>query len=390
MNIILLRHYRLTEGPSMHSFADLIASGLRARGYQVQELTPPILLARLAGENSLLRKWLGYLDQFVLFIPIIFLRAYVHPPSSLYVVVDQALGPWIPFIKARPHLVHVHDLLSLEGALGRQPFHVLSGSGRLYQRWIRHGFRSARCFLSVSMATRHALAEQLVRPALLSEVVYNPLLSHFVALPADAASVEVSQSLPNLLPSPFLFHIGRTWYKNRLGVLSIWEQLCKQGFLVDLVLVGSLNSSLADWVEQRPLLLPKLHVLDHATDALVVALYSRAEAMLFPSHAEGFGWPILEAMACGCPVITTDCPPMSEVAGDAATLIPPYPTQPDAQEAWAVDASWRVQAVLQRTPAERQRARQLGLLQASRFSHSHWLDQLEDLYQRALYLQESQ
>jgi glycosyltransferase involved in cell wall biosynthesis len=53
------------------------------------------------------------------------------------------------------------------------------------------------------------------------------------------------------------------------------------------------------------------------------ALYSSAEALLFPSLQEGFGWPIAEAQACGCPVITTGRPPMSEVGGNAAVYINP-------------------------------------------------------------------
>src|ERR1700723_3377469 len=52
-------------------------------------------------------------------------------------------------------------------------------------------------------------------------------------------------------------------------------------------------------------------------------LYSCALATLFPSLEEGFGWPILEAQACGCPVVNTDRRPMNEVAGDAAILINP-------------------------------------------------------------------
>ena len=51
------------------------------------------------------------------------------------------------------------------------------------------------------------------------------------------------------------------------------------------------------------------------------ALYSGALALLFPSREEGFGWPVLEAQACGCPVITSNRAPMTEIAGDAALFI---------------------------------------------------------------------
>ena len=53
------------------------------------------------------------------------------------------------------------------------------------------------------------------------------------------------------------------------------------------------------------------------------ALYSTAMALLFPSYQEGFGWPVVEAQACGCPVITSARSPMKEVSGGAAILIDP-------------------------------------------------------------------
>ncbi len=53
------------------------------------------------------------------------------------------------------------------------------------------------------------------------------------------------------------------------------------------------------------------------------ALYSRAEALLFPSFEAGYGWPVAEAQACGCPVGTSNRAPMTEVGGEAATYFDP-------------------------------------------------------------------
>jgi glycosyltransferase involved in cell wall biosynthesis len=60
-----------------------------------------------------------------------------------------------------------------------------------------------------------------------------------------------------------------------------------------------------------------------ASDEQLRALYTGALALLFPSLEEGFGWPILEAQACGCPVITSARSPMMEIAGNAAIFIDP-------------------------------------------------------------------
>jgi glycosyltransferase involved in cell wall biosynthesis len=199
----------------------------------------------------------------------------------------------------------------------------------------------------------------------------------------------VRQAVPQINQQPFLFHIGRNWYKNRLGVLAIWEQLHQLEFPHYLVLVGSADSAMQAWLEQRPQLRPWLHVLEQAGDDLVVALYNQAAALLFPSHAEGFGWPILEALACGCPVVTTNKPPMTEVGGDAVVTIPPAPPPPEHLEAWAREAAQQVQRVLSRSAAEQEHWRQLGFAQTRRFQLEPWLDQLESHYHQALALQEN-
>lgn len=390
MQILLLRHYSLVEGPSMRSFADQIVDGLRSRGYVVQELTAPVLFGRLIPFSHSVAKWLGYIDQFLIFPPLLWLKARRLPCGSLCVLVDQALGPWLPWLAGRPYVVHCHDLLALQASFSRQPFHHLGLSGCFYQRLIWKGFRKGKYFLSVSAATQAALHPYLSRPPLYSAVLYNPLHPRFSsASPPDAMALLLQKALPHLSYQNFIFHIGRNWYKNRGGVLAIWEQLHLLGFPLHLVLVGSLDASLQSWLDQRPQLSPRVHVLDRASDELVVALYNFAALLLFPSHAEGFGWPVLEALSCGCPVITTDRPPMTEVGGDAITTIPPAPPPPASLTVWAEAAAQQVMQVLTRRNAERERVRQLGFAQAHCFQLEPWLNQLENHYQQILGLQEN-
>jgi len=72
---------------------------------------------------------------------------------------------------------------------------------------------------------------------------------------------------------------------------------------------------------------PHLRRLDRVPDDDLPALYSAAACLAYPSLAEGFGLPILEAMACGTPVLTSNCSAMPEVAGDAALLVDPRRTE---------------------------------------------------------------
>lgn len=66
-----------------------------------------------------------------------------------------------------------------------------------------------------------------------------------------------------------------------------------------------------------------LVVISEAEPELIEALYTRATALLYPSLDEGFGWPIIEAQACGCPVITSNREPMQSIAGPAALVVDP-------------------------------------------------------------------
>jgi glycosyltransferase involved in cell wall biosynthesis len=91
------------------------------------------------------------------------------------------------------------------------------------------------------------------------------------------------------------------------------------------------------------------------------ALYTLAHVLLFPSLCEGFGWPIIEAQACGCPVVTSDRPPLTEVAGDAALFVPPE--EIDAAAA-AIASSWS------RLALQKER----GLLNAARYTTSSMID----------------
>ena len=118
---------------------------------------------------------------------------------------------------------------------------------------------------------------------------------------------------------------------------------------------------------------PKVLLVGYVTDDQKRALMSGAELFLFPSKYEGFGLPILEAMACGCPVITSNVSSMPEVAGDAGILIDPYSAEELAHEIERVLGSESLRSEL----------RKRGLAQAAKFSWDKTAEQTEAVFQLA-------
>src|SRR6185312_2648898 len=95
----------------------------------------------------------------------------------------------------------------------------------------------------------------------------------------------------------------------------------------------------ADWKHMEEL--PGIKLLGEVPDAELPALFSSALAFVYPSLYEGFGLPILEAMQCGCPVITSDDPAIGEVSGNAAIRTSSVRDIAEAMRALAADPARR-------------------------------------------------
>ena len=121
---------------------------------------------------------------------------------------------------------------------------------------------------------------------------------------------------------PVLLHVGNSAsYKNRAGVIRVFGKV-REVMPARLVMVGTRPDP---WIRQLAAscgVEPDIEWIPSADDERLKALYRSAALFLFPSLYEGFGWPVLEAMACGCPVVCSSAASLPEVAGDAALLAP--------------------------------------------------------------------
>jgi len=369
----------------MPKFAQMLADGMKNRGHTVEVLSPRPYFFRLPIRQKL-RKWMGYIDQYLIFPSRVRVRLKRLPKDTLFVFSDQALGPWVPLVKRLPHVIHCHDFLAQRSALGQIPENKTGLAGKQYQAFIRRGFKQGKNFISVSNNTRKDLQNFLTAPPLRSDVVYNGLNQSFAPGNPEHARLSLTRQYGIELANGYLLHVGgNQWYKNRKGVLEIYEAFRSEYQVnIPILLVGqNPTKELLEISDSSPFK-SGIHWLTNLDDDAIKTVYQGATIFIFPSLGEGFGWPIAEAMASGCPVITTNEAPMTEVAGEVALLIPRRPVDPTKVEAWAAEGAGRVNEVIQFSTQQRLDVIQQSIENARRFDTERSLDQIEEIYSSIL------
>jgi len=148
----------------------------------------------------------------------------------------------------------------------------------------------------------------------------------------DSTTASEKKDLSKILPidpqtTNFLLHVGSAaWYKNRKAVFRsfIHTHTCLPDQNLKLVLVGpdpqkeELDDQLKNWITSNP---NAIHSVQNLPENILGELYKYAQALVFPSFIEGFGWPPLEAAVRGCPVITTSTGAISDLLGNYAKYV---------------------------------------------------------------------
>ncbi|HTF16469.1 MAG TPA: glycosyltransferase [Chryseolinea sp.] len=384
MNIVFMAHPDFCGHVSMPLFHAMLLEGMRKRGHRVQTLTAKAKFHSLPAPKSL-KKWLGYIDQYLIFPKEVKRQMKLLPNKTLFVFTDNGLGPWVPLAAHMPHVIHCHDFMAQQAAVGEIDEQKLRWTGRQYQRMVRNGYSSGLNFISGSENTRQSLLRFLPGPPKVCELVYNGLHTRFETYEAQHARSLVSKRFGMNLMNGFLLHVGgNLWYKNRIGVIEIydaWRRITSTP--LPLLLIGLRPSADIQAVYEASPYKGDIHFISDADNKIVNVAYSAATVFLFPSKAEGFGWPIAEAMASGCPVVTTDEAPMTEVAGAAGFFIPRRP-KGDKSHEWTKNAGLLVERIVGFTPVERASAVQAGINNATRFDTERALDKIEAVYLKVL------
>ena len=369
---------------SMPRFARMLEEAYRERGHQVEVWSPQAKMYALLPKGRL-SKWAGYLDQYIIFPLWVRKQLKMQPTNTLYVFCDQALGPWVPLVKNKPHVVHVHDLLALRSALGDIPENPTQWSGRVYQRYIRQGFQQAKHFISISKKTRDDLHHFGEVSPVTSEVVYNGLNYPYAPmLQSDAIAVLQQAGLP-IKPEGMLLHLGGSqWYKNLAGVVRLYIEYAKSEAkpLPLWCISPSPNAKVQALLKELPVQGQVLFFQGIDNQALQAA-YSTAHAFIFPSLAEGFGWPIIEAQASGCLVLTTDAAPINEIGGPSASYIPRLKLTDDP-DAWALKGSNALKLMLNMPEMQRIALVEKGLAHVAQFNADDAIEGYLKTYQQVL------
>jgi glycosyltransferase involved in cell wall biosynthesis len=367
--VLLIGNYPPDRQQSMDRFARMMLEGLALAGVPAELLQPQPFFGRFRFAGGFVAKWLAYLDKFVLFPRR--LRRKLKGASLVHIC-DHSNAMYAERCGAVPVVVTCHDLLAVRGALGEETDCPASVTGKLLQQWIVAGLRRASAVACVSRATL-ADAQRLVAregksgPRL--EQLSLGLSYPYRKLPVEQARERLMEA--SVLPrdAPFVLHVGSNLRrKNREGVLRIFA-CARKDWNGLLVFVGEPLSDALHSLGRQLDISDRIVEVPEAANELLEALYNRATALLFPSTFEGFGWPIAEAHACGCPVICTDREPMNEVAGGAALL-----------HAVEDEAGFAADVLRLTNPAQREHWSAKSLENAKRFSTSRMIAEYGELY----------
>jgi len=316
--VLLIGNYPLDRQQSMQRFANMMLQGLAAAGVSAEIAAPVPVLGKFFGAENFFGKWLAYIDKFILFPRK--LRARIARHSAIVHICDHSNAMYAADAGNAPTVVTCHDLIAVRQALGEDLHCPVSFTGRLLQRWILRSLRRADAVVCVSNATRDD-AEQLVArnsPSPKIEMISNGLNYPYRKLSESEARARLANV--SELSAPFVLHVGSNLpRKNRDGVIRIFART-KNSWNAKLVFAGDALTSDQLLLAERLGIRDRIVQIENATNEQLEALYSLATALVYPSFSEGFGWPIIEAQACGCPVVCSNIPPMPETAGDAALL----------------------------------------------------------------------
>jgi glycosyltransferase involved in cell wall biosynthesis len=284
-----------------------------------------------------------------------------------------------PWSVKMPLITTLHDIIFKESSIVEQLISSASWyqkMGNLYRRWVvNRVVKRSDQLITVSNYEKQNITHSYSLNNNAITTVYNGVNSQFTAV-FESTTVEAVKAKYQL-PDQFLLHIGNTDpRKNTARVLEAFYQYIQEtSEMMPLVLMGLNQAQLKTILKTTGLdnqLREYIVLTGYVADDDLPVIMHLSKLFLFPSLREGFGIPIIEAMACGVPVITSNTSSMPEVAGNAACLVVPTSTKSifEAIIKIRTDSNYRA------TLVER------GLERYKSFSWNHTAQKVLDIYQQ--------
>ncbi|MCF8218510.1 MAG: glycosyltransferase family 4 protein [Bacteroidales bacterium] len=225
-----------------------------------------------------------------------------------------------------PMAVTIHDIIYLEGLkLSKAGGSLYQRLGNMYRKWnVPRVAKNARKIITVSNSEKKRIDQHFGYEKDKVDVVYNGVSEHFKKIDSQKELSEIRKKYD--LPEKFIFFLGNTDpKKNTRNVLRAFDHYLSKNQAIPLVMLDFGEENLKDILKEigKPHLRKHIHLTGYIINSDLPAIYNLSEVFLYPSLRESFGIPMLEAMACGTPVITSNTSSMPEIADDAAYIVDP-------------------------------------------------------------------
>ncbi len=234
---------------------------------------------------------------------------------------------FMPIWSRVPGVIFIHDM----GA------YVIKKNNRatlphkyFFRLFIPHSVRKAKYIGVPSTDTKNDITRIFKVNKERIKVIHHGIREHFKIIDDEKSIREIREKF-DLGPNVLLYvgHLDEE-RENPFGILEIFSSLIQKPDFhsYELAIVGELNPHAENVLKamENSIVKNKIKLLGVVKDEEMVILYNIAKLLLFPSIHEGFGFPMVEAMACGTPVIASNAAAIPEVAGDAAILLDPNDT----------------------------------------------------------------
>ncbi len=367
LNITLFRDFKEDYRTSMEIYADNLGEGLRLLDnsrFVINEYQPKI------------SSWMQIIPK-RLDLRIRAARYFVYPlqakerQGTINHIIDHSYAHLIKVLDPKQTIITVHDMIPQLAWKGIIPGLTYPHNPILNKLSLSF-LKEARAVIAVSNSTKSDLINYCGLQEEQITVIHNGLNTIFRPLSEESRiSVRQNFRFPDCDTNIILI-TGNQSYKNHFTSLRVVERLqsmCQKP--IQLVSLGANNEELDYYLAKVNLINPLIRLFG-INNQQMVDLYNSIDCLLFPSWYEGFGWPPLEAMACGTPVVTSNVASLPEIVGDAALMAAPDDVENLAKA---------VQVMLD----DRNRRREFidrGLKNSTRFTWEHCASEVMDVYDK--------